>query len=587
MPGEQFFRRHGFFMYDLTNLTGTNGSAIANGNAGLEDLSQNNLDLTIVNAPTVRTITIGGASVNTLNDNLTQCVSLGSSCETAFNRNKFRLYFVIQTSDGIPSAVWNIFGGNNVGLNGFNMSVRTNGKIRFTYTNTDGSFALETDDVVFQNGVSGVFVLLFIMDFDANTVGVRVNGESYNITTVIVGDITTVNPGVGKWNQTVPMYLGSQNNNGTAQSNPNQGSILFAAAIDGNISNLQAHKLNEYLYKRFLKWDLELHIATETDANNLRTTLIASVFNGGGLPTITPTSTTSYTGVMHICNSANLTGFSTITRYAFATNDIDGFTWTNRCYLIETSATSNGNLIINCQGHITDSSTAHESLMNDALAAGYDVLFVALCISSNDNTETNPNITLQSTGGHDQIASTGLDRVGYNALELYLFDKVSAINLLVGNYTDIYMCGISGGGWCTTIMAALDTRIKRAVAVRGYLPRCFKDDVFNLEGDYEQGGSLFKQLRTTSRIYDLYSDISYIDMVLMGTTGARVFHGTSHRTDSCCFKGLSYLYWRQPIRRLAETWGGDFYHYVDTDASRSTHAYSVFDTAEIFKVFDA
>lgn len=578
----EIFRNYAFFAYDFTNLTGADGASISNGNAGLEDISANNRDATIVGTPLVEELSVNGSTLKTLEDLSTNAVSIGSNGTGIFNRDAFRIHMVLYIGDGQPSATTSLMGGiipTNIGINVF---LSTTGLIGFQWGNATGVYQWRSN-TVFQNGVNGMVALEILVNHNTDAVIMRVNGESIQAT-LFSGSMSAVTPTT--WSNTSNIYIGSLNNNGTAGSNPTSNSILFASAIPYHVNFNQDRAIDNYFYKHFFRWENEIHITDESSANSLRSTLIAEVFNGSGLPTTTPTITTGVSGNLHICESADITDFSSIDKYSFAKTDVDGFTWTNVGYLLHTSATPNNKLIINIQGHISDSDAAHEDYMSQALALGYDVYFCALPVASNDNTETNPTVTGQSTTGHDQIKTGGLDDGTYNALELFLFDKIAAVNEFENDYDEIYMNGISGGGWCTTMCAALDTRISKAVAVRGYKPRSFRDIVTDREGDYEQGGSMFTQVRTTANVYNSFSAVSFIDLVIMATTGNRIFHSTSHRLDDCCFVGLTYDYWTGTAAAIASDWSGDFKHTVDTDVSRATHAYSTFDIAEIFATYD-
>lgn len=584
LTAEEIFKKYAFYAYDFTRLTGADGAAISNGNAGLEDISQNNRDATIIGTPLVEELTINTSVVKTLEDLSTNCVSTGFNGTGAFNRSAFRLLFVLYISDGRPSASTNLFGGiipTNIGINIF---IATTGLIGFQFGNSSGVYQWRSN-VLLENGVNGLVFLEVQVDHVTDTVVMKINGESI-AASLFSGTMTSIDPTL--WSNTSNIYIGSLNNNGSALSNPATNSVLFAAAIPYFVNFAQDRAIDSYIYDHFFRWRNEIHITDESSANTLRTGLIADIFNGNGLPTVTGSVTGSHTGAMHICNSANITGWTSIDKRSYSMNDDDGFSWTNIAYLLHTDAASpNGNLAINIQGHISDSASAHEGFMSDLLADGYDVLFVALPIASNDNVETNPSVTAQSTAGHDQIKAA-LDDGTYNPLELYLFDKISAIDELAGNYTEIYCCGISGGGWCTTLLAAIDTRISKAVAVRGMIPRTFRDAMINTEGDYEQLGATFlsASLRTSTQLFNLGSTTSYIDFSIMATTGGRIFHVTTHRTDTCCFKGLTYDYWKNQAAIVASRWGGDFKLYTDTDVSRQTHAYSTFDMDEIFRTFD-
>jgi hypothetical protein len=577
-----FIKNYAFFAYDLTNLTGADGAAISNGNAGLNDLSKSNRDAVIVGTPTIEELTYNGQTVKTLNDVSTNAISTGTNGTGIFNRQRFAIHLVFYVTDGQPAATHGLFGGivpTNIGINIFMGAL---GNLGVVYGNSTGVTQWNVDVTKYLlNGVNGLLYLRVEFDFIINDVQIHMNGESM-IATQSSPTMSGINPTI--WGNTSNIYIGALNNNGTTTTNASSNSVLFAAVTPATSSFVEGFLLYQYIYDRFFKWQQEIHITSESSANTLRATLIASVFNGGGLPTISPTVTTGVSGNAHICALANITNKTSVDKLSFATTDVDGFTWTSVAYRIYTSATPNGNLIINCQGHISDTPSAHESFMSQALALGFDVLFVAPAISSNDNTETNPTVTSQSSTGHNQMLTGGLDRVGYNPVGLFFFDKISAVNHLAGDYTDIYFCGISGGGWSAVYMGAMDTRITKAVSVRGYMPRSFKPTEFTV--DFEQGVSMITSVNCGPRQFANHSAISFIDMCLMATTDGRTFHGYTNRWDDCCFAGVTFYYWREQIQAQAATWGGEFWHEVDLDTGNAVHKYHQDDMDYILGVFN-
>ena len=90
-------------------------------------------------------------------------------------------------------------------------------------------------------------------------------------------------------------------------------------------------------------------------------------------------------------------------------------------------------------------------------------------------------------------------------------------------YEKIHMIGLSGGGWTTTLAAALDPDIETSAAVAGALPIALRE--YDL-GDYEQ------------YTIDLYSKVNYIDMFILGSYGqGRHQLQIFNVYDSCCFRG--------------------------------------------------
>lgn len=302
-----------------------------------------------------------------------------------------------------------------------------------------------------------------------------------------------------------------------------------------------------------------------------RSNAINFIFNGAGLPsgysTLTVMSTT-HTGVMHLINSSALYGFSNINRYRVTWTDVDGFTWTHYLYHIFASSPVS-KLMIDHVGHETDTTQNHALLINTMLAAGIDVLYSSMPVIG-ENVETNTSITSTSVTGHNQMLSGGLDRVGYSPLELFFFDKVIALNYIEATYnygSNIFACGISGGAWTVTLLAAMDTRVKKTFPVRGILPQKMK----SANGDYEQGDSL---ATSGSRVYtDLYRTIASIsDFIVLATTGGRYIKVIADTYDAV----VGNCVWRYTLdtyAKIATQYGGTFESDISLNSGESTHAY--------------
>lgn len=97
------------------------------------------------------------------------------------------------------------------------------------------------------------------------------------------------------------------------------------------------------------------------------------------------------------------------------------------------------------------------------------------------------------------------------------------------SYDKIIMAGISGGGWTTTLVAAIDTRITHSYAIAGSVPFANRTNGTSPEGDWEQ----YEGTRALG--------IDYHDLYFLGTIDAS---GTPNRRvgllynglDGCCFK---------------------------------------------------
>ena len=79
-------------------------------------------------------------------------------------------------------------------------------------------------------------------------------------------------------------------------------------------------------------------------------------------------------------------------------------------------------------------------------------------------------------------------------LALMLSGNYYLIKKLENNYDEIIMMGVSGGGWHTTMFAALLPKIKKSYSFSGTLPKMFKLDKMT-RTEWED---------TYSKIYDEY-----------------------------------------------------------------------------------
>lgn len=317
--------------------------------------------------------------------------------------------------------------------------------------------------------------------------------------------------------------------------------------------------------------------STSATASTTRTNAINFLFNGSGLPAghATLSVSTGYTGVMHGINSSSLSGFDTINRYTITRTDIDGFTWTHYVYHIFATTGSDNKLMINCEGH---GEANHATLINALLALGVDVFHCSMPVVG-QNTETNTSITGTGTTGHNQFLSGGLDRVGYNPIELFLFDKVIALNYAIATYPNysgnVWASGCSGGAQTITILGAIDTRIKKVFAVRGIMPQRMKSVV----GDYEQGDSL---ATSGSRLYtDFYRTISsFSDLILLSCTDGRYYKTICNSYDSSV-GNVVWKYVGDRFTELATEYGGTYEQAISNASAQATHGYQTDDIAAI------
>jgi pimeloyl-ACP methyl ester carboxylesterase len=127
------------------------------------------------------------------------------------------------------------------------------------------------------------------------------------------------------------------------------------------------------------------------------------------------------------------------------------------------------------------------------------------------------------TRAHDKLFDLR-PRAG-SAVQFFMEPIARTVNYLVAHRTDlkeIDMIGLSGGGWSTTIYAAIDPRIVKSIPVAGTLPLYLRGAHYN--HDLEQYYA------------PLYKAVGYKDLYVLGAAGSgRLQLQILNRYDDCCF----------------------------------------------------
>lgn len=232
---------------------------------------------------------------------------------------------------------------------------------------------------------------------------------------------------------------------------------------------------------------------------------------------------------------------------------------------------SNNELIIYHEGHSGDFFNG-KYIIQKFLDNGYPVIAFSMPLLGMNNqpmveSENFGKIYL-SSHNHFQL----IDNTDFSSMKFFIEPIIVSLNHISQNYDfKIFrMVGISGGGWTTNIVSAIDDRIKHSYSVAGSIPFFLRTSPSDL-GDYEQVNS------------DFYRIANYLELYILSSFGDdRRFIQIFNYNDPCCFSGDNYKIYLDVIqKKLNELGSGHFSAY--SDYTHSEHKISDFAIQLIFE----
>lgn len=211
---------------------------------------------------------------------------------------------------------------------------------------------------------------------------------------------------------------------------------------------------------------------------------------------------------------------------------------------------SSNELIIYHQGHRGDFVLGKETIQF-FVAEGYPVLAFAMPLLGMNN---QPIVYLERFGPlklqvHDHLKF--LDA----PVRFFVEPITAALNHLDENhdYKSVHMVGVSGGGWTTTLYAAIDPRITKSYPVAGSYPIYLRSNSLKDWGDYEQ------------TLPDLLGIANYLELYVLGSYGqGRRQLQIINQYDPVCFGGVKYRTYEGYVSSLVDELGaGRFAVFLD------------------------
>lgn len=220
----------------------------------------------------------------------------------------------------------------------------------------------------------------------------------------------------------------------------------------------------------------------------------------------------------------------------------------------------NGRVVLYHEGHVGEGHTSKAEIRR-FVDAGFSVLVfdMPLLGANNRPTVNIPRLGVFKLESHEHLKLLS-PRSGH-PIKLFLEPVVVALNYLESgfDYPSVSMVGLSGGGWTTTLAAAIDPRIDRSFPVAGSYPIYLRSNSARDWGDYEQTAP------------EVYKTVNYLELYLLGAQGpGRKQLQVINQFDACCFAGTKWDTYKDVVSaRVRELGPGEFDLFLD--ASHWSH----------------
>ncbi len=314
----------------------------------------------------------------------------------------------------------------------------------------------------------------------------------------------------------------------------------------------------------------QIRFETPAQADARRNTLINFIWSGG-LPTATPVVTTGVT----FPNLAVGIDPANVAQVDRLNANVSGWGYNANSYLMHPTNTANANrLVIVHQGHAHDLFGGVGATANHLLQQGFTVLAMKMPLTglaswSNDTTAFIPGHQgFRTYSSHDDmIYNTGPSNGG-QGFRFFLEPVVQGINHAMASMeglTDISMIGLSGGGWTTSLMAAIDPRISLSVPVAGSAPLYRRNADPAAVGDAEQ---FYAPLYNENIQPDGSGGgiATWLEIYALGGHGeGRRQIQVTNQFDNCCFAGTFPNDFKDIVtNHVASLGSGQWEHVIDS-----------------------
>jgi hypothetical protein len=317
----------------------------------------------------------------------------------------------------------------------------------------------------------------------------------------------------------------------------------------------------------------QIRFGTAEQADPRRAELVDFIWKDG-LPTTAPVVTTDVTLPPTVGIEAKMAA-----RVDRIDVDVSGWDFHAVSYVLRPVNPSNANrVVIIHQGHGADLRFGVGATADHLLEGGFTVAVMMMPLSgwNRDATAVIPDRGALTFANHDAMIEEAAENEDGQGFRLFLEPVVQSINYFVESnpeLEDVTMIGLSGGGWTTSMMAAVDDRITFSVPIADSAPLYHRNADRRSVGDLEQHYvPLYDE--------DIQPDgngggvATWLEIYALGGHGPdRRQIQVTNRFDPCCFSGTFADSYKEIVAaKVTELGEGAWEHVLDSSHTR--HAIS-------------
>jgi hypothetical protein len=206
-------------------------------------------------------------------------------------------------------------------------------------------------------------------------------------------------------------------------------------------------------------------------------------------------------------------------------------------------------------GHGGDANLMEQEI-KALLSAGYSVVTMSMPLNGPNSRPTVlvPRFGYIQFDSHKYLKFLPLETG--SPIRFFIDPVERVVSLLASRYRDVSMIGLSGGGWTTTLAAAVDPRIARSYSVAGSYPLFLRFNSKNNWGDWEENDPA------------LYNVANYLDLYILAAYGeGRKSVQIFNRSDPCCFAGNWWQTYDLAVREAVRKTGSGVFQIVSFENS--------------------